>query len=210
MALCVSRPEIARAHILSAAARQFVEGDVQHWWLPESGRGVRTRVSDDRGWLVFVVAHYIQVTGDIAVLDETVPFLEGPVLKDGERDAFFLPTMSGAKASLFDHCALALDKSLATGAHGLPLMGTGDWNDGLDGVGAGGKGESVWLGWFLYAALIAFADLADQHRQPRARGGLASARRHPAGLPRARGLGRRLVSPRLFRRWIAAWLCRQR
>jgi cyclic beta-1,2-glucan synthetase len=166
MALCVSRPEIARAHILTAAARQFVEGDVQHWWLPESGRGVRTRVSDDRGWLVFVVAHYIRTTGDFAVLDETVPFLEGPVLKDGERDAFFLPTMAGAKASLFDHCALALDKSLVTGAHGLPLMGTGDWNDGLDGVGAGGKGESVWLGWFLYAALIAFADLADQHHNP--------------------------------------------
>ncbi len=163
MALCVSRPDIARAHILTASARQFVEGDVQHWWLPESGRGVRTRVSDDRGWLVFVVAHYIQVTGDIAVLDETVPFLDGPILKDGERDAFFLPTLAGAEASLFDHCALALDKSLETGTHGLPLMGTGDWNDGLDAVGAGGKGESVWLGWFLYAALTSFADLADRH-----------------------------------------------
>jgi cyclic beta-1,2-glucan synthetase len=169
MALCVSRPDLAREHVLRAAARQFAEGDVQHWWLPESGRGVRTRVSDDRGWLAFVVAHYVQVTGDIAVLDETVPFLEGPVLKEGERDAFFQPTISSRKASLFEHCALALDKSLATGAHGLPLMGTGDWNDGMDGVGEGGKGESVWLGWFLYAALDAFAALAEQHdNAPRA------------------------------------------
>ena len=92
-----------------------------------------------------------QVTGDHAVLDEMVPFLEAPVLQEGERDAFFQPTISDQRASLFEHCALALDTSLATGAHGLPLMGTGDWNDGMDRVGEGGKGESVWLGWFLYS-----------------------------------------------------------
>ena len=163
MALCVSRPDIAREHLLRAAARQFVDGDVQHWWLPESGRGIRTRVSDDRGWLAYVAAHYVQVTGDIAVLDEMVAFLEGPSLNENQLDAFFLPTISDKRASLFDHCALALDKSLETGAHGLPLMGTGDWNDGLDRVGEAGKGESVWLGWFLYSTLNAFADVAERH-----------------------------------------------
>jgi cyclic beta-1,2-glucan synthetase len=162
MALCVSRPDVARAHLLRAAARQFTEGDVQHWWLPQSERGIRTRIADDKGWLAYAVAHYVNVTGDVAVLDEPVTFLEGPVLRDDQHDAFFEASVSARRASLFDHCALALDSSLATGAHGLPLMGTGDWNDGMDRVGEEGKGESVWLGWFLFAGLNAFAYLADQ------------------------------------------------
>lgn len=163
LALCVSRPEIARAHLLRAAARQFIEGDVQHWWLPESGRGIRTRVTDDRVWLAYSVAHYVQVTGDSAVLSEMTPFLAGPILREGERDAFFQPATSGRQATLFEHCALALDKSLGTGPHGLPLIGTGDWNDGMDRVGESGRGESVWLGWFLCTTLNTFADLAQRY-----------------------------------------------
>ena len=162
MALCVSRPDLTRAHLLRAAARQFAEGDVQHWWLPDNGCGIRTRVADDRIWLAYVTAHYVEVTGDLRVLDETIPFLDGPILRDGERDAFFQPAISAREASLFEHCALGLDTSLATGAHGLPLIGTGDWNDGMDRVGEGGKGESVWLGWFLHATLVTFGRLAER------------------------------------------------
>jgi len=152
---------------------------VQHWWLPESGKGIRTRVADDRGWLAYVVAHYVEVTGDLGVLDERVPFLEGPALREGEHDAFFQPVVSDREASLFEHCALALDQSLSLGSHGLPLIGTGDWNDGMNRVGEHGKGESIWLGWFLHAALTAFARLAD------GRPGLERAanwRRHAAAL----------------------------
>ena len=161
MALCVSHPEFARAHILRAAARQFPEGDVQHWWLPENGKGVRTQISDDRVWLGYVVDHYITVTGDSAILDEQIPFLDGPRLNPGEHEAFFQPRTSNETATLYEHCARGLDLSLGVGVHGLPLMGTGDWNDGMNRVGENGRGESVWLGWFVFDVLKKFIPRAE-------------------------------------------------
>ncbi|MEX2180522.1 MAG: glucoamylase family protein [Gemmatimonadaceae bacterium] len=161
MAFVYANPSMARAHILRAAARQFPEGDVQHWWHPETGRGVRTRFSDDLAWLPFVVEHYVRVTGDSTVLDETVPFLTMRALQPEEHEAYDRPEVSAESASVYTHGVRALLKACTRGAHGLPLIGTGDWNDGMNRVGAAGRGESVWLAWFLIATLRSFARICD-------------------------------------------------
>ncbi len=159
MALVYAAPKLAREQIVRTAARQFVEGDVQHWWHPPSGAGVRTRISDDLLFLPFTTAHYVRVTGDASILDEIIPFLGGKVLEEHEHEAFNLPPVSEEKASLLEHCRRAIAKGATAGPHGLPLIGGGDWNDGLNRVGIEGKGESVWLAWFLIHTLHDFAEL---------------------------------------------------
>jgi cyclic beta-1,2-glucan synthetase len=159
MAFLNAAPQITRKHILVSAARQFPEGDVQHWWHQETGMGVRTLCSDDFLWLPYVVSQYVNITGDDAILDEEVPFLEGALLQQGEHERMFTPAVSNQSAPLWEHCRRALDHGWRLGPHGLPLIGNGDWNDGLNLVGVEGKGESVWLAWFLYAALEAFAEV---------------------------------------------------
>jgi cellobiose phosphorylase len=148
-----------KSQLLLCASRQFQEGDVQHWWHAHTGQGVRTRISDDLLWLPYVTALYIEHTGDDAILDIETDYLTGALLKPGEAETYFVPGIAGLKESLYKHCIKAIDKSLVLGEHGLPLMGSGDWNDGMNRVGVNGTGESVWLGWFLNTVLKAFAPL---------------------------------------------------
>ncbi len=161
MALVYTRPDLARTHILRAAAHQFKEGDVQHWWHEPSNAGTRTRISDNLIWLIFVTCFYAEKTADTSIFDEIINFLDAPMLASGEAETYLKSIVSNERATLFEHCIRAIEKSLPLGKHGLPLIGAGDWSDGLNRVGKAGTGESVWLGWFFAKSLEDFSDVCD-------------------------------------------------
>ncbi|MCB8816548.1 GH36-type glycosyl hydrolase domain-containing protein [Desulfosporosinus shakirovi] len=161
MALVYTEPTVTRNQILIHCRHQFIEGDVQHWWHAEKGKGIRTKFSDDLLWLPFVTFHYIERTGDIGVLDEMTEYLEDEPLREGEDERYSIPRISDQQGTVYEHCLRAIEQGLSFGEHGLPLIGSGDWNDGFSRIGHKGKGESVWLGWFLYMTLVRFAGLCD-------------------------------------------------
>jgi cellobiose phosphorylase len=167
MSLIHTEPRLVREHLLLAAGRQFPEGDVQHWWHPPQGRGVRTHCSDDYLWLPWATCRYVRSTGDDGIWDELIPFLQGRPINANEDSYYDLPSRSQEKATaLYEHCVRAILRGLNYGEHGLPLMGSGDWNDGMNKVGAEGKGESVWLGFFLYDVLMQFTEVAGRRGDP--------------------------------------------
>lgn len=162
LAFLYTSPEITRRQILINCSRQFEEGDVQHWWHPPSGRGIRSRISDNYLWLPFALLEYLEATGDKGLLEENVSYLKGPLIEEGQHDLYFEPEVSSLNESVYEHCLKALDRSFPVGPQGLPLIGTGDWNDGMNQVGPKGKGESVWLAWFLASILKRFSLLCEE------------------------------------------------
>jgi len=164
MALVYTTPEVTRKQLILHCAHQFVEGDVQHWWHAETGKELRTKFSDDLLWLPFVTAHYIERTGDTGILEETNTFFEDDLLQDNEDERYSIPRISQEQGTVYEHCIRAIEKGLHFGEHGLPLIGSGDWNDGFSRIGIKGKGESVWLGWFLYLLLTQFSNVCEGHQ----------------------------------------------